>query len=127
MKTEIIKDIFYPKEFNIDNMVYIDKITKLIIPKLSKNLYTENIDAKIDKLNKILQGIYEEEEEEEKIENTFLDNELHQEIFDENYESDKDLIANRENDVILRKNSESEKENFYNTDDLNNPSDSGDK
>ena len=121
-----IKDIFYPKEFNIDNMVYIDKITKLIIPKLSKNLYTENIDAKIDKLNKILQGIYEEEEEEEKIENTFLDNELHQEIFDENYESDKDLIANRENDVILRKNSESEKENFYNTDDLNNQSDSGD-
>ena len=32
-----IKNIFHPKEFILDNMVYINKIAKLIIPKLSKN------------------------------------------------------------------------------------------
>ena len=48
-----IKDIFIPKEFNIENMVYINKIIKLIIPKLSKNLYSENITEQIELIEKI--------------------------------------------------------------------------
>ena len=42
-----IKDIFYPENFNIENMVYINTITKLVIPKLSKNLYSEDAIEKI--------------------------------------------------------------------------------
>ena len=57
----IIKDIFYPKDFNI-NMVYINVITKLIIPKLSKNLYSESINEKIESLNKYLEGPNNDEE-----------------------------------------------------------------
>ena len=38
-----IKNIFIPKIFLMSNMLYIDNIIKLIIPKISPNLYTNNI------------------------------------------------------------------------------------
>ena len=58
-----IKDIFYPEEFNINNMVYINTITKLIIPKLSKKLYSKNITKEIESINKLFErpDYYEEE------------------------------------------------------------------
>ena len=48
-----IKDIFLPETFNQSNMIYIDEAIKFIIPKLSKNLYSENIEEKIEQLDKL--------------------------------------------------------------------------
>ena len=48
-----IKQIYLPEIFSsISNMVFIDNIIKLIIPKLSTNLYIDNITDKINELNK---------------------------------------------------------------------------
>ena len=116
-----IKDIFYPEEFNLNLMVYINKIAKLIIPKLSKNLYTENIDQKIAEINNQLEEEDEEEEEEEEeyIENSLWENEFEQEIFDENSENDIDISEDKKSGILLRKNSEFDSDNIEETNDLN--------
>ena len=47
-----IKNIYIPEIFtSLSNMVFIDNIIKLIIPKLSPNLYINNITDKINALN----------------------------------------------------------------------------
>ena len=45
-----IKNIFIPEDFEISNMVYINEIIKLIIPKISPKLYSSNIESKIDEI-----------------------------------------------------------------------------
>ena len=67
-----IKDIFYPKDFKIENMVYINTITKLIIPKLSKHLYSENLNEKIQSLNNFMNSSNEEEQNDSIVDSTFI-------------------------------------------------------
>ena len=67
-----IKDIFYPKDFNIKNMVYINTITKLIIPKLSKHLYSENLNEKIQLLNNFKKISNEVEQNDNIVDSTFI-------------------------------------------------------
>ena len=67
-----IKDIFYPEDFNTENMVYINTITKLIIPKLSKHLFSENVNEKIKLLNKFMEGADEGEQKYNIVDSTFL-------------------------------------------------------
>jgi hypothetical protein len=45
-----IKNIFLPENFEVSNMVYINEIIKLIIPKISPKLYSSNIESKIDEI-----------------------------------------------------------------------------
>ena len=45
-----IKDIFIPENFEVSNMVYINEIIKLIIPKISSKLYSSNIESKIHEI-----------------------------------------------------------------------------
>ena len=101
------KNIFIPKEFNMDNMVYIKKIINFIIPKLSKNLYSENITQKIDLIDKLSKenNTTNSDEEEEEMDSThsFLDND------DLNYDSDisSDIgYSDEGKENILRRNSE---------------------
>jgi hypothetical protein len=42
-----IKNIFLPEDFEVSNMVYINEMIKLIIPKISPELYSSNIESKI--------------------------------------------------------------------------------
>ena len=107
------KDIFIPKNFNLDNMVYINKIIKLIIPKLSKNLYTENIDERIEQIDKSLEEINYEEEEE--IEN-YLNDEI--ENIEEYYDQNEILVVEDIN--TLRRNSENDTTHFTETSYINN-------
>ena len=46
-----IKNIYLPNDFNVSNIIFIKEIIKLIIPKLSRNLYTKNINEKLEELN----------------------------------------------------------------------------
>ena len=101
------KNIFIPKEFNMDNMVYIKKIINFIIPKLSKNLYSENITQKIDLIEKLSKENnttnFDEEEEEMDSTHSFLDSD------DLNYDSDisSDIgYSDEGKENILRRNSE---------------------
>ena len=45
-----IKNIFLPKNFEVSNMIYINEIIKLIIPKISPKLYSSNIESKIEEI-----------------------------------------------------------------------------
>ena len=105
-----IKDIFYPKEFDLDNMVYINKITEFIIPKLSKNLYTENIKEEIARIEKLLDGSDEEEEEEifYNEEKTDFGIELQNFEDEENVDSDEIFLDEKNNDIFLRRISEND-------------------
>ena len=42
-----IRNIYLPEDFEVSNMVYINEIIKLIIPKISPELYSSNIESKI--------------------------------------------------------------------------------
>ena len=52
-----IKKFYIPKEFSKINFKYIEETSKLIIPKISKNLYVTNIN---EKLNEIISNTTEE-------------------------------------------------------------------
>ena len=91
-----INKIFLPKDFYSSNMIFINNIIKLIIPKIKPNLYSTNIDKKVKEINITnnsedeIYNIYEEEidniweQEEEETNNTdenedfgrILDNEI---------------------------------------------------
>ena len=60
-----IKEILLPKNFEISYMIYINDIIKLIIPKISPELYINNITQKIEEFNQNSEEVYSEEEEEE--------------------------------------------------------------
>ena len=45
-----IKNIFIPEYFEVLNMLYINEIIKLIIPKISPKLYSSNTESKIDEI-----------------------------------------------------------------------------
>ena len=107
-----IKNIYYPEEFNIDNMVYMNKIAKLIIPKLSKNLYSENIIEKIKLIDNSLENIEEEEEYIEKI-----SYEYEQDNFDDNSEPENIFPNEKSKELLLRRNSENDTEVYVNNSD----------
>ncbi len=77
-----IKNIFLPTIFSSSNMIYINNIIKLIIPKLSPNLFVDNINDKLIELN-ISTDDYDnadDSDEEKKIKediNRILDEELY--------------------------------------------------
>ena len=48
-----IKNYYIPEGFSIFNFVYIEEIARLIIPKISSNLYVENINQKFKELTTI--------------------------------------------------------------------------
>ena len=94
-----IKDIYIPEGFDEENMIYINKIIKLIIPKLSKNLYTENLNEVIEQIDNLLEETNEEEEELEKY--SYDESDYEQENFEEN---NMILINyNNNDDILLRK------------------------
>ena len=117
-----IKDIFIPKEFDIENILYINRIANYIIPKLSKNLYSQNISEKIEDIIKSNNKISEDEEEDEIINEGLMDDDIEDENEQENLEenterSDIDKMeyeTNKNNGNSLRRNSESSD----NTDDI---------
>jgi len=45
-----IKNIFIPEYFEVLNMLYINEIIKLLIPKISPKLYSSNTESKIDEI-----------------------------------------------------------------------------
>ena len=108
------KDIFYPEGFDIENMIYINKIAEFILPKLSKNLYTENFKEKITQIDKIFQETTGEEEEEESKENYVIEEEKDLEKVYENSEGNLDensgliFIDDKNNETLLRRNSEND-------------------
>jgi len=56
---------FYTKAINLNqNVAIFEEIISLIIPKLSKELYSDNITDKVDKVNQLLNNSGEMEEEE---------------------------------------------------------------
>ena len=57
-----VKNIYLPDSFIVSNMIYLDNIIKLIIPKISPNLYIKNIN---DEILNILNGNEEEYNETE--------------------------------------------------------------
>ena len=46
-----IRNIYLPEVFTLSNMIFINNIIKLIIPKLSPDLYVDNIDNILDEMN----------------------------------------------------------------------------
>ena len=85
----------------------------MIIPKLSKNLYTENIDERIEQIDKSLEEINYEEEEE--IEN-YLNDEI--ENIEEYYDQNEILVVEDIN--TLRRISENDTTHFTETSYINN-------
>ena len=96
------KDIFIPNGFNEDNMIYIDKIVKLIIPKLSIHLYTEDIDFKIRQID----NLDEENNEEEEMRSSYLYLENDSSL--ENSDNADNIFEDNIGDNSLRRNSEND-------------------
>ena len=62
-KNGVIKNIFYPEGFNLSNIGLIEEILNEIIPKISKNLYTDNsTDIYNNLLNISFDDLYQEKE-----------------------------------------------------------------
>ena len=119
-----IKDIFYPEEFDLDNMIYIKKITELIIPKLSKKLYTENIKEEIERIEKLLEENYEEEENFINEEETDFGKDL--ENSDENFDSEELFLEEENDEIYLRRMSENDTDDSSFINDINDISDLSD-
>ena len=99
-----IRDIFIPKKFYVPNMVHIEKIIKLIIPKLSKNLYSKNITEEIEKIEQSSNLISEEEEEISSSDSIdTYDSNIEQDIFEKENFKVAEKIEN-----LLRRNSEND-------------------
>ena len=88
---EII-NIFIPDDFHTSNMIYLNNIIKLIIPKISPNLYSKNIEEQIKDLNlDNLNNLDEIEYENEKAEsNNLTDNEIDDDEENEEEEDNED-------------------------------------
>ena len=112
------KNIFLPENFDISNMVYINKLIKFIILKLSKNLYSENINEQIDTIDKSFDQVDVGEKEEEEEQNDYNDeqeNELENleemgtDVDDDNKNDDYEDYNDGPNDIdsnIFRRNAE---------------------
>ena len=102
-----IKDIFIPNDFYEENMPIFEEIMNLIIPKLSKELYSDNITDKVYKVNQLLNSSGEMEEEEE-INSDLIDiNEVNDEQeFSDNFENEDMANPNKRRRI-------SEKEKSY--------------
>ena len=92
-----IKNIFLPQFFTSSNMIFIDNIISLIIPKLSPKLYVDDINNKLIELKYNIDDSDEEENEfENEDEDTFDESSQEQKQDFLNQESDKNL----ESDII---------------------------
>ena len=115
-----IKNIFIPEIFSLSNMMYINNIIKLIIPKLSPNLYVDNITNKVEEIlnNGSKIDSEEEDEYEDDYEDEFEDDEEELNGLDDEEEEDN-------NDKDIEKDSRRlNEDNSYNNnlnsqDDLN--------
>ena len=115
-----IKNIYTPEGFKNESMVYIDIITKYIIPKFSKKLYTKNINEKIKEIYGILEGNYDTEEEEEFDEENLEENNNENIFENENIDNNNLLLrktSQDNNNDINRALSEKEKEKEIDIDD----------
>ena len=106
-----VKDIFIPQDFYVPNMVHINAIIKYIIPKLSINLYSDNITEEIEKIDKESNQYNDTDEEEMSSDSLDIDNlENEQDIFEnENSETDKKGNDKDKDGInLLRRNSEND-------------------
>ena len=93
-----IRNIYYPKDvFTLTNMIYMNEYTKLIIPKISPDLYTDSID---NSLNTLLNSSLEDNEDEDdnnyysEMNDSLSDNDTFNDSF-----SDNDTNDETENDI----------------------------
>ena len=116
-----IKNIFTPQNFTLYNMIFFDDIIKLIIPKLSKNLYIDDFNERYEILSNLTNDDEEEDEidqdnYEEEIENNSEDlrNLTEGNFTDENFNdgnfTDENITNENINDFNLT--NEMESENF---------------
>ena len=95
-----IRNIYYPKDvFTLTNMMYMNEYTKLIIPKISSDLYTDSIN---DSLNTLLNSSIEDSEDDDEDENYYPgdmnDSFIYNDTFNDSL-SDNDTINETENNI----------------------------
>ena len=100
-----LRDLYVPNNFNDSYMSFFDEIIKLIFPKLSKDLYSNNFTEDFNNLTKTLNQIDNEEEE---ISSDSLDiydmddtRETSENFFDENSENEEQ--DNNDNNLLIRR------------------------
>ena len=98
-----IKNIHLPNKFKISNMVFFNNIIKLMIPKLSPDLYSKNITEKLKELNHYSSKSELEFEEEEEIVEKISEKDIW-DIMSDNYSNEI------EEEKLMR---ETEKENIF--------------
>ena len=96
-----IKKIFIPDYLDISNMIYINNIIKLIIPKLSPNLYSNNIEKQINELNIFgeVNNTYDEDEE-NYTDLTYMKEAIQNENENENNEDESDDKLENEDEAF---------------------------
>ena len=98
-----IRDIFIPNGFNDSNIDFFTDIIKLILPKLSKQLYSENITDQIEQIDKFLNenGAIDEEEEISSdslnIDYSFDEQEISENTFNDDSENEDEMDDNINN------------------------------
>ena len=114
-----IKNIFIPEIFSSSNMIYIDNIIKLIIPKLSPNLYIDNISNKVNEI--LINGskITEEDDYENDYEDGYEDD--YEENYEDDYEDDEEEISklDEEEEENIKDYRRLDKDNYNSSEDLN--------
>ena len=114
-----IKNIFLPNVFSTSNMVYINNIIKLIIPKLSPNLFVDNINDKLKELN-ISTDDSDNDDDDEDIEKENITRRLDEELYNNSdinssdYLEYEDIISDKyyeSNNIDLREANIEEKNN----------------
>ena len=114
-----IKNIFIPEIFSSSNMIYIDNIIKLIIPKLSPNLYIDNISNKVNEILINDTKITEEDDYENDYEDGYEDD--YEENYEDDYEDDEEEISklDEEEEENIKDYRRLDKDNYNSSEDLN--------
>ena len=80
-----VKNIYLPKSFSLDYYSYIEEIIKLLIPKISDNLFIDSIDDAVEEFNEI------NKREEKDNDTDIYNNTFSEEEKEEEEDSEKDL------------------------------------
>jgi hypothetical protein len=109
-KNGTIKNYFLPKEFSINNFIYIEEAAKLLIPKISKSLFDKNINETLSEINDPESDLDEEEienntlyYEEEELVDDFLDDIEVEEEEENDEDNDRIRILSNKNYSIKTK------------------------
>ena len=92
-----IRNIYLPDVFTLSNMIFINNIIKLIIPKLSADLYVDDIDYTLDEMNNSTDDFEEDINENRRLDDDAIYNYTN---MSEELDYEENIASSSESDII---------------------------